>query len=116
RIGGLLAPMVESRKKRWSRGWVLLGVVMAIPLGWLAWAVWWAMTAQPAPRVSYAPQIAELARSTQPEGENGWPAFLKTCEIYVRMEEELDANEVISEGPRETRIDFDRALQRPYRP
>ncbi len=68
---------MTPRRKRWYRPRNLaIGLVGAAALV-IAYQVFWAMTAEPAPVIDYAAKLVELSESAQPAGENGWPLFVE---------------------------------------
>ncbi len=71
------APRLGRIRKRYV---VLLLALLLV--AWLGWVVAGAIRAKPGPLVDYGRELLEHAAAAQPEGENGWRAFLDAIAIY----------------------------------
>ncbi|MCH8164028.1 MAG: glycosyltransferase family 4 protein [Planctomycetes bacterium] len=68
---------MTPRRKRWYRPRNLaIGLGGAAAL-FIAYQVYWAAIAEPAPVIDYAAKLVELSESAQPAGENGWPLCIE---------------------------------------
>lgn len=82
-------PAMTPRRKRWYRPRNLaIGLGGAAAL-LIAYQVYWAATAEPAPVIDYAAKLVELCESAQPAGENGWPLFIQAATILYEVEAEI---------------------------
>lgn len=73
-----------SRTGRVRKRCIALLIVLLL-LGWLGWLIAGAIGARPGPLVDYQQKLIDLSASTQPEGENGWPAFIEALTLYSMM-------------------------------
>ncbi len=68
-----------KKRKPWYRARNVVLLILAAGLIWLAWAVYFAMTAKPGNAIDYAQRITELARNAQPgdiDGPNRWDDYI----------------------------------------
>lgn len=72
------------RTGRVRKRYVALLIVLLL-LGWLGWMIAGAISARPGPQVDYQQKMIELGASVQPEGENGWPAYMEALTLYSNM-------------------------------
>ncbi|MCH8343220.1 MAG: hypothetical protein IH983_04460 [Planctomycetes bacterium] len=80
---------MTPRRKRWYRPRNLaIGLGGAAAL-FIAYQVYWAATAEPAPVINYAAKLVELCESAQPAGENCWPLFIEAATILDEVEAEI---------------------------
>ncbi|MCC6908451.1 MAG: hypothetical protein IT430_10955 [Phycisphaerales bacterium] len=75
---------VLHRTGRVRKRYVIL-IVALLLCGWVVWIIIGAVTARPGPLVDYPQKLAELSASLQPEGENGWAAFVDATERFRGM-------------------------------
>ena len=82
------AAMTPRRKRGYRPRNLAIGLSGAVAL-FIAYQVYWAATAEPAPAIDYAAKLVELCESTQPAGENGWPLFIEAATILDEIEAEI---------------------------
>jgi len=99
-----MADTTKARKP-WHRPRNIVFAILLAFVFLLCYAVFWALTAEPAPNVDYGAELERIAATGQAEGPNGWPRLVDALERMESVEAsfaDADRPEVHS-----NRIDYD---------